>query len=158
MIISISIGSTSATARIINNNDAANYEDNNYSAMTAATRQRRVNFDGFQHRVEHQLGSAVFPASFAGLNSSLYHTATNYNNSSNNSSSHHQLLFSKRAQFFHPRQVLALRQYEGLLDASAAAAAAAVAGRQSDDTRDEIKDGGSVFWPSVFCSCVWETQ
>lgn len=42
MIISISIGSTSATARIINNNDAANYEDNNYSAMTAATRQRRL--------------------------------------------------------------------------------------------------------------------
>lgn len=115
-------------------------DDNNYSATRTATaaRQRRVNFDGFQHRVEHQLGSAVVPASFAasfaGLNSSLYHTATNYNNSSNNSSSHHQLLFSKTAQFFHPRQVLALRQYEGLfspLDASAA--------QHSDDCHESLR-------------------
>eukprot|EP00984_Skeletonema_dohrnii_P026473 scaffold15836_cov138-Skeletonema_dohrnii-CCMP3373.AAC.2 len=96
---------------------------NNYSAVQQ--RQSRITFDSFQHRVEHQLGAAVFPSvassSFAALNSSLYQTHFNHNHHHHHDSSSHingddsrtATSFSKTAQFFHPRKVMALRQYEG---------------------------------------------
>jgi len=104
-------------------NENTNNGSNNYSAVQ---QQSRITFDSFQHRVEHQLGAAVFPSvassSFAALNSSLYQTHFNHYHHHHHDSSSHNIngddnrtatSFSKTAQFFHPRRVMALRQYEG---------------------------------------------
>eukprot|EP00985_Skeletonema_marinoi_P026143 scaffold20014_cov126-Skeletonema_marinoi.AAC.1 len=110
-----------------NNENTNNGYDNNYSSVQ---QQSRITVDSFQHRVEHQLGAAVFPSvapsSFAALNSSLFQTHFNHNHHHHHhhhhdSSSHNingddnrtATSFSKTAQFFHPRKVMALRQYEG---------------------------------------------
>ena len=121
---------------INNNNDSAP------AATTAmAIQQSQINFDPLQYRVEHQLGAAIFPTvaasssaslNFAPLNSSLYQT-NHFNNYTNNNNIHHgnstnmnggndristtavalPSISSKTAQFFHPRKVMALCQYEG---------------------------------------------
>ena len=133
-----------------NNDDDENPNVNNDSSSSSATmlQPSRINFDSFQYRVEHQLGTAIFPTVASSSNSSsfvpnslLYQTNNNFNYYSNSNSSnyHHHgsnsnsntnvnngksdssgrnsmattTSVSKTAQFFHPRKVMALRQYEG---------------------------------------------
>lgn len=131
-------------------NDDEN-NDGNAENSSAAMQQSRINFDGFQHRVEHQLGAAVFPSvassSFVALNSSLYQTNFNHSDSHHGSSdisgSRIATSFSKTAQFFHPRKVLALRQYEEFFSPLDANYCGAAGSREANQTSDECSENVS---------------